>query len=182
MGYPTMFEVLTKRQKQVVWTGIALTLIGMISLIFPATSLLSAQTYIGIVMVSAGLIGFYVSRTILDDFVVLGAKFWSLMNVLAGGFLIFNQVSGALYLTGLVGLSFALQALYEIFLGLELRGQPVWVWLLLSGIVSGGLSIAIFSGLHGGSDTILGLIVGANFISSGLALVVLQRHLKAYLR
>jgi uncharacterized membrane protein HdeD (DUF308 family) len=177
MDYPTVYEALARRQQRILWTGLALVGIGILALIFPIATTWITQIYMGIVLVLTGAVSFYISRSLNEELSVFGAKLWSLMNVLAGGFLIFNHGVGAIIVTALVAISFALQGIYEILLAAALRKRAIWIWLLASGLISIALAIFIASGLPESSNVVLGILVGVNFVSSGVALLFLKRHL-----
>src|SRR5262249_54146847 len=89
---------------------------------------------------------------------------------LAGGvFCWVSTLSGELAVTVTLGAVFMIQGAFEIGLAFELRPAPNWGWMLISGLASIVLSLAIVAGLPGTSLITLGILIGINFVSSGLA-------------
>ena len=61
----------------------------------------------------------------------------------------------------------------ELVLAFELRSTKAWGWLAVSALASIVLSLAILSGWPGTSLVTLGVLIGVNFVSSGLAFLLL---------
>ena len=95
------------------------------------------------------------------------------LSLIAGIFIVFNPLAGALSLTLLLSLFFMFQGITRIIFALQKRPGH-WKWVLLSGIMALLLGIFIFyewpySGLY-----IIGLFVGIDFILNGWALIALS--------
>jgi uncharacterized membrane protein HdeD (DUF308 family) len=72
-------------------------------------------------------------------------------------------------LTLLVGVLFMIQGAAETFLAFEARPSKGWGWMLASAVISIVLGIIIIAGWPGSSLITLGILIGVNFITSGLA-------------
>jgi uncharacterized membrane protein HdeD (DUF308 family) len=55
----------------------------------------------------------------------------------------------------------------------RMRPQTGWVWMLISGAIAFVLGLLIFAGLPGTALWAIGLLVGVNLLSSGLAYLFL---------
>lgn len=66
----------------------------------------------------------------------------------------------------------------EIFVAFEMRPLAGWVGMLLSGIASAVLAVVIVAGWPGVSAIALGILLGVNFLSTGLAYMFVSRVLK----
>ena len=98
-----------------------------------------------------------------------GALLFSLLSIAAGAFMVARPTLGELAITISLGALFMVQGAFEAVLAFELRPARGWGWMLLSAVASVVLSIIILSGLPTLSLVTLGILIGVNFISSGLA-------------
>jgi uncharacterized membrane protein HdeD (DUF308 family) len=96
-----------------------------------------------------------------------------LLSVAAGVFIFARPLIGALAITLSLGGLFMLQGAFELVLAFELRSARGWPWMLFSAVASIFLAVAILAGWPGTSLITLGVVLGVNFISSGLAYLML---------
>ena len=97
----------------------------------------------------------------------------------AGVFLMVNPASGAVALTLLVGGIFVFQGASEIVLAFEMRPSGAWLSMALSGIASIAMALLIMTGWPAISAVVLGILLGVNFISTGLAYIMISRLAKS---
>jgi len=97
----------------------------------------------------------------------------------AGVFLLFNPLAGAVALTLVVGAMFIFQGAAELMFAMEMRPASGWVGMLLSGIASIALAIIIAYGWPAISLVVLGLLLGINFLTTGLGYIFVSRAFKA---
>ena len=57
----------------------------------------------------------------------------------------------------------------QLGLALDVRPKQGWIWVLISGLISLGAALLIAAGLPGTSLFALGILVGINFLGTGLA-------------
>jgi uncharacterized membrane protein HdeD (DUF308 family) len=158
--------------------GIVLVLLGAAAIIIPAIATLAVTIFFGWLFLISGIVG------LITTFWMRQAPgfWWSLLAaVLAtvtGVLLIGWPVSGALSLTLLLIVFFALDGVFSIMLALAHRSEfsGRWGWLLFSGIVDLVLAAIILVGLPGTAAWALGLLVGINMIFSGAALISMALH------
>ncbi len=168
---------LKKGRKWLLWTGILMIAVGVLAIAFPAASTLAAELIVGGVFVLAGL------AMLLGCFSVHGAGpffaalLWSLLTLAAGAFLVFNPAAGAVALTVLIAALFMVHGAFEAFLAFDLRPGDGWRWVLVSAALGILCGILIAAGMPDTSLFILGLLVGLNFLSTGIAFVVLANRL-----
>jgi uncharacterized membrane protein HdeD (DUF308 family) len=74
------------------------------------------------------------------------------------------------------------QGAFEAMLAFELRPSKGWGWMLASALASILLSLAIVGGWPGTSLTALGIVIGVNFISTGLAYLTVGGRVKQALK
>ena len=164
------FRVHVRRDaNQLMWLGGALLVIGVAALVFPVVSTLVATVFVGWLLIIAGLATLIASFSIRGAGPFFGALVSSLLSIAAGVFVLVQPGVGALGLTICLGALFMVQGAFELMLAFELRPIKGWVWMLVSALASILLSLAIVSGLPGTSLIALGVVIGVNFISTGVA-------------
>jgi uncharacterized membrane protein HdeD (DUF308 family) len=161
--------------RQLFWLGLAMTLVGIVAIIFPIVSTLATALFVGWMFLLAGIFLFVGSFTIHGTGPFFGALLIALLMVAAGVFLLFHPVAGAIALTIVVGAIFLVQGAFELTLAFEMRPHQGWVWMLLSGLASVVLALVIAVGLPGISLIALGILLGINFLSTGLGYIFASR-------
>ncbi|HTW53982.1 MAG TPA: DUF308 domain-containing protein [Bradyrhizobium sp.] len=160
------------------WVGLAMLVLGIVAIVFPMASTLVATLMVGWALLFFGIIAFFGSLSIYGTVPFFGTLLVALLAIAASVFLLVNPAAGAAVLTFVVALLFSLQGASEIAFAYETRPLPGWVGLLISGIISVGVAIVIVAAWPGISAIFLGILLGINFLSTGLAYVLLSRVLK----
>jgi uncharacterized membrane protein HdeD (DUF308 family) len=168
---------------RLLWVGAALLIIGIAALFYPGASTLIATFFYGWILLLAGVASVFGSFSIRGTGPFFGALLMGLLLVAGGVFLLFRPISGALALTAIVGILFMIQGAAEAYFALAIRPAKSWSWVLISAIISVVLSLIILAGLPGTSAYAIGVLIGVNFITSGIAYLILgtsiRRELKA---
>lgn len=155
--------------------GIVLTVIGLLAVIWPQYSTLAVDICVGWLFLLAGLVGlagaFYAPSTSDFIWVLLSAA----LSLFAGVLLLWHPVAGAISLTLVLVAFFLVEAIFQMAMAVRYRHDlpSSWGWLLVSGLVDLALAMLIGSGWPGTSAWALGLLVGVNLVSTGLAILVL---------
>lgn len=158
-----------KEASHLMWLGAALLAVGVVALVFPMISTLVATLFVGWLLIITGFMSLFLAFSIRGAGPFFGALLFSLLSIAAGAFMIFRPTLGEIAITIILGALFMVQGAFEGVLAFELRPARGWGWMLLSAVASVVLSIIILSGLPKLSLVALGIIIGVNFISSGLA-------------
>src|ERR1700722_6935033 len=161
------------------WLGFIMALLGIAAIAFPIFSTLAATLLVGWALLISGVAMFISSFWIHGTGPFFGANLFGLLSTAAGVFLLFNPLAGAVALTLVVGGMFIFQGGSEIMFAMEMRPASGWVGMLLSGIASIALAIIIVSGWPGISLVVLGLLLGINFLTTGLGYIFVSRAFKA---
>ena len=169
---------LRRSASALLWIGLAMVVIGIAALVFPMISTLVATIFVGWVFLIAGGCQFLGSFSIHGTGPFFGALLFSLLSIAAGVFLVFNPFAGEVALTLVVGVLFVFQGTSEIAFALEMRPLPSWIGVLISGIASIVLAVLIAAGWPAISLIGLGILLGVNFVSTGLAYIFVSRALK----
>jgi len=169
----TVFHARLRASSKILfWLGLLLTVLGLAALVFPMVSTIVATFLAGYVFLIAGIFMLVGSFSIHGTGPFFGALLVSLLSIAAGAFLLVNPLAGVLALTIVVAVLFLFQGTFEIVFGLEMRPHRGWGWMLLSGIASVILALVITVGLPGTSVIALGIILGINFLTTGIGYLV----------
>ena len=158
--------------------GIILVILGALAIIIPPLATLSVTIFLGWLFLISGIVG------LVTTFRARHAPgfWWSLLSaviaILAGIALIGWPISGAVSLTLVAIVCFAVEGFATIMYALEhkreLSGR--WGWMLVSGIIDLFLAAIIFAGLPGTAAWAIGLLVGINMMFGGVALIMMALH------
>ncbi len=158
--------------------GIILVILGAAAIIIPPLATLSVTIFLGWLFLISGIVG------LVTTFRARHAPgfWWSLLSaviaILAGIALIGWPISGAVSLTLVAIVFFAVEGFATIMYALEhkreLSGR--WGWMLVSGIIDLFLAAIIFAGLPGTAAWAIGLLVGINMMFGGVALIMMALH------
>ena len=165
----------TKLRKGMTWGGIVLILLGVAALVVPTVSSLVVGVIVGWLLAASGAV------TMLGAFSLrrTGLFLWEMVpGVLifaAGLMLILYPQQGLIALTLLIALAFLLSGTAQISFSLWLRPAPGWGWGILSAVVSLAFAGFILFALPEASAVLIGVLVGFDMLSTGLALVMIAR-------
>ncbi len=154
--------------------GSIMMVLGAVAAIWPHISTLAADLYVGWVFLFSGLVGL-VSMFIAPS---ASAFLWSLLtaalSLLVGVLLLWHPVEGAVTLTLLLVGFFIVEGIFQIAGAIQHRDAfpGTWGWLLMSGVADLSLAVMIIFGWPATASWVLGLFVGINLITSGLAITM----------
>jgi uncharacterized membrane protein HdeD (DUF308 family) len=170
------------RVNRMMWLGWALMALGLVSICSPFVAGKAAVFLIGLILLAAGL------GLLLESLQTEGGSGRLLTLVLgvitsASALFVFaHPLLGLGVLTFLLVMYFVADGLWKIIASFRNMSAPGWFWLLASGAVSLLLALLIWrdwpvSGLYA-----VGVLIGVNLLSTGIALVAFARSLKGTLR
>ena len=153
--------------------GLLLIILGLISIAFPFVTTIAAKTFLGWLFLIGGIIQIVhaFSTPRWSQFflnLLIGAIY-----VIAGGWLAFFPLAGIIALTAFLAGMFIVQGVLECGMAFRMRPQAGWVWMLISGLIAVIAGVLIFERLPSSAIWAIGLLVGINMLSSGLAYVFL---------
>jgi uncharacterized membrane protein HdeD (DUF308 family) len=154
--------------------GIALILFGILALFIPPLITLGITTTLGWLFVVSGVIALLVYSW---AYAVPGFRsllFSAVLSVIAGIALLLRPVSGAISLTVILIVFFALGGVAKLCYPLQ-RSQYLSDyrgWVRASGMVDLGLAALMFLGLPEIASWAPGLLLGGNLVLGGIALIV----------
>lgn len=154
--------------------GVIMTVLGVLAVIWPQLSTVAIDVYVGWFFLLSGVVG------LITMFFAPSASafFWSLftaaLSLFVGILLLWHPVEGVISLTLVLIAFFIAEGVFQIAASLNYRDAfpDSWGWMLASGIADLILAGLIVSGWPGTASWSLGLIVGVNLISSGVAITM----------
>lgn len=164
---------LENRRNLLLIEGILLALLGIFAVALPGIATLSAELFIGWLLIFSGAIQLYHGFQDRKARGFISAVIIGLLAVVFGILLILFPMAGILSLTILLTIFFVAEGIAKIIFSLQLRPARQWGWMLFNGIVALILAFIIWSGWPGTAFWVLGLLVGINLIFFGLSLIFL---------
>ncbi len=154
--------------------GVIMIVLGVLAVIWPQLSTVAVDVYVGWLFLLSGVVG------LITMFFAPGASafFWSLftaaLSLFVGILLLWHPIEGVISLTLVLIAFFIAEGVFQIAASLSYRDAfpDSWGWMLASGIADLILAGLIVSGWPGTATWALGLIVGVNLISSGIAITM----------
>jgi len=154
--------------------GVILALLGIAAVIWPQISSLAVNAIIGWLFLVSGVVGLVMMFYAAD----VGGFLWSLLTaaleLFVGVLLLWHPVEGVVSLTLVLVAFFITEGVFQIAGAIVYRSAfpGSWGWMLFSGIIDLILAGLIIAGWPGSFIWALGLIVGVNLISSGMAIIM----------
>jgi len=155
--------------------GIVLIVLGILAILFPVVFSIAAKAMLGWVFLLTGAALLYHA---------VQAKGWrsgvlsgliAVMHLALGVYLGFFALTGLVGLTALMGGAFLLQGVAESVIAMQHRPQKGWGWLAVNGAATLVLGLLLIAGLPGTALWAIGLFLGLNFLTSGIAFIALSR-------
>lgn len=160
------------------WLGLAMVLLGLAAIVFPMVATLAAAVLLGWAFLLSGLLIFGAAFSLHGTGPFFGALLSGLLSIAAGVSLLHSPVAGALILTLVAGIIFMLQGAFELVFALEMRPSGGWVGMLISGIASIVVALMIVAGWPAVSVFVLGILLGVNFLTTGIGYIAASRAFK----
>ncbi len=160
--------------------GVVLIVAGIAAIAYPAYAGLALTTLVGVLFLAAGgmyLINAFMARS-AGGFVF--RLLLSVLNLGAGVLLLMKPFEGLTALTVVLGIVLFLGGILKILFSRALTGIPGVGMILVSGIASIVLAILIWAKLPTSSELAIGILIGIDFIISGLSLVSIAMRAKAF--
>lgn len=157
--------------RYLLWGGIAVSVLGVLAILAPFLTGIALSIMLGALFVIGALVH------VAHAFSAQGwtGSLWQIVLAIVyavGGIaLIANPAVGLATLTVLLIGYFVVSGAVEVVMALRLRSQPRWIWLLVSGALSLLLAVLLWLGFPSTAAWAVGLLVGINLLSTGLAMV-----------
>jgi uncharacterized membrane protein HdeD (DUF308 family) len=162
--------------------GIVMTLLGFAAVIWPLISGVAVDLYVGWLFVFSGVTALAITFAAPR----MSGFFWSLLTgalaLFAGVLLLWHPVQGVVTLTLVLVAFFVAEGVFQIAAAFGVRGAfpESWGWMLVSGVIDLVLAGLIIAGWPGSAAWALGVVVGVNLISSGVAITMVASTVRVF--
>ena len=153
--------------------GILLMILGCVAIAFPLITTIAVKILLGWLFLIGGIVQIVHAFSTQKWSQFFLSLLVGVLYVFVGGWLAFFPLAGIITLTILLAAMFIAQGVLEFGMAFRIRPREGWVWMLVSGIIAILVGLMIFGGLPATAAWAIGLLVGINLISSGLAYLFL---------
>jgi len=156
------------------WTGIVLTILGVVAIALPVISTIFAETWVALILFTAGGAKvLYAYQTRREGNTVWKGLLGALYAV-TGVMLLVYPRTGVLTLTLLLGSFLLTEGVFELIFAWRLRPRQNWTWALGNAIVTLILGGMIWFQFPFNAPWILGTLLGASILLTGIARIGLS--------
>ncbi len=158
--------------------GVVFIILGLCAIVVPQFFTVAIVVFLGWILLFGGIV--HVSRAFVFQNMP-GFGWWLVMGVLqiiVGLMFITKPVAGALTLTMLITVFFALEGVAKISLAVMMRPLANWGLILFSGVTALVFALIIWFSWTESAQWLLGLFLGINMVFLGWSLVKISLHYK----
>jgi uncharacterized membrane protein HdeD (DUF308 family) len=159
--------------------GILFILLGLCAIVIPQLFTVAVVVFLGWLLLFGGVV--HVGRAVMTVNMP-GFGWWlfiGILQVVVGYLFIAKPMAGALTLTMLLTLFFAMEGVAKISLALMMRPLTNWGFMLFSGATALLFAIIIWLSWSESVQWLLGLFLGINMLFMGGTLVKISLHHKS---
>jgi uncharacterized membrane protein HdeD (DUF308 family) len=169
-----VFPEVKNKQKSSLWIGILLIILGIVGIAVPNVSTIIAETWISLLLVSAGGAKLAYAFQTRDRGGFVWKLLLSILYLATGVVLLIYPLSGVVTLTLLLGSFLLTEGTFELILAFRLRGEQNWVWVLGNAVITIFLGGIVWSEWPSNAPWLLGTVVGASIVVTGISRVMLS--------
>lgn len=155
-------------------TGILLVVLGIAGIAVPAVSTIVAETWLAIILTSAGVTKLVYTFQTRNDDGFIWKLLLSILYIATGVVLFFYPLTGVLTLTLLLGSFLLTEGVFELILSFKLKGQPNSPWVLTNAIMTLLLGVIVWLQWPSDAPWLIGTLVGASVLFTGVSRVMLS--------
>lgn len=173
-----MLNYLQTHWKLFLAEGIVFIILGLCAVLVPQFFTVAIVIFLGWIILFGGAV--HIGRAFMfSDMPGFGLwLFMGILQIVVGYLFIAEPAAGALTLTMLMTLFFALEGIAKISLALMMRPLANWGFILFSGITALVFALIIWISWSETAHWLLGLFLGINMIFLGWSLVKISLHHK----
>jgi len=154
--------------------GVIMVILGAVAFPAPTLATIAVDIFVGWLFLISGVVGLAALFSVRGVPALIWTLISAVLSVVVGALLIWKPVQGAFSLTLVLTTFFIVEGIFHIVASLTYRNvmPGSWGWMLASGVADLALAAIIIAGSPLSAGLVLGLLVGVNLITSGLALVM----------
>ena len=170
-----IMEAVSEHRDRFRTAGIVLIVLGVLAILFPVVSSIAAKAMLGWMFLLTGAVLLYHAFQAKAWQSAIWSGLIAVMHIALGVYLGFFALTGLVGLTLLMGVVFAAQGAIEAVIALQHRPKTGWGWLMFNAVATILLAVLLIAGLPGTALWAIGIVLGVNFLTSGIAFVALSR-------
>jgi uncharacterized membrane protein HdeD (DUF308 family) len=155
-----------------------LIVFGVAAIITPVFAGSAVVLVVGFILLAAGILSIVRALKTPDGLEKALGLTGGIITALAGVSIVAHPIFGLAFLTLLLIAYFVVEGIWKIIVSFRFRPATGWVWLLLSGVASLILGLLIWDQWPISGMWAVGVMVGINLLSTGLAFVALAATIK----
>ncbi|NJN88384.1 MAG: HdeD family acid-resistance protein [Leptolyngbyaceae cyanobacterium SL_7_1] len=163
------------------WIGVLLIVLGIAAIAAPAISTIVVETWIALILVSAGAGKLVYAFQTRNQEGFIWKLLLAILYVGTGITLFTNPLSGVLTLTLFLGGFLMTEGVFNLFLAFRLRPQQNWTWVLGDAMITLVLGAMILFQWPFNAPWLIGTLVGASVLFTGIARVGLSLNARSTL-
>ena len=154
--------------------GVIMIILGVIALAAPVLATIAVDIFVRWLFLISGICGLFALFSVRGVPAFLGALITAALSVVVGAMLIWKPIEGAFSLTLVLTAFFIAEGVFQIVASFTYRNvmPGAWGWMLASGLADLALAAIVIGAWPLSAVWLLGLVVGINLMTSGLALVM----------
>jgi len=154
--------------------GVIMVILGVVAFVLPTVATIAVDMFVGWLFLISGVFGLAALFSVRGVPAFVWTLITAALSVVVGGLLIWRPVEGAFSLTLVLTAFFIVEGVFQIVASFTSRDAMPgsWGWMLASGLADLVLAAIIVAGWPLSAGWVLGLLVGINLITSGLAVVM----------
>ncbi|MBW4668120.1 MAG: HdeD family acid-resistance protein [Cyanomargarita calcarea GSE-NOS-MK-12-04C] len=161
--------------------GVLLAVLGIAAIAVPAVSTIVAETWIAVILSSAGVAKLVYAFQTRDQGGFIWKVLLSALYIATGVMLVSYPLTGVLTLTLLLGSFLLTEGTFNLILAFRLRPQQNWTWVLVDGIITLVLGAMIWFQFPFNAPWLIGTLVGASVLFTGISRVMLSLNARSTL-
>jgi len=164
--------------------GLVMVVLGCLAIAQPYVASVAVDIYIGCLFFISGIVGFVAMFAARDVPAFLWTLLTAALALVVGVLLIWKPATGTTSLTIVLTAFFIAEGIFQIIASFTYRDvvPGSWGWMLASGITDLLLAAIIIFAWPSSAGWTLGLIVGVNLLTSGVAVVVVAMEARGFAR
>lgn len=170
-----IMEAVAKHRDRFRNVGIVLIILGVLAILFPLLFSIAAKAMLGWIFLLTGAAMLYHAFQAKEWQSAIWSGLIAVMHLALGVYLGFFALTGLVGLTFLMGVIFAIQGGFEGKIALQHRPKKGWGWLMFNAVATVALAVLLIAGLPGTALWAIGVVLGINFLTSGMAFFALSR-------
>ena len=174
-------DVLTDTKKNTNWSvviSVLLIVLGIIAIAAPAISTIFAETWFAVILGSAGGAKLFYAFQNRGSRGFIWQVLLGILYIATALMLIAYPLTGVLTLTLLLAGFLLTEGVLELIFAYQLRSQPNWTWVLGDGIITLLLGGMIWFQWPFDARWLLGTLVGASILFTGVSRLMLSLNLR----